>query len=556
MKRGPVLQRALAPAAIALFLAACGGDVPSSAQSAAESASTAVGGATGDELAAEQVLRRGNGAEPQTLDPHKAEGVPSSNIQRDLYEGLVGKAPNGDLVPGAAESWTISDDGLVYTFELRESARWSNGDPVTADDFVYSLRRSVDPATLSRYSFMLRPIVNAEAITDGQAAPETLGVTALDTHSLEIRLRAPTPYFLGVLTHSAAYPVHRPTVEAHGDRWARPGTLVSNGAYKLDDWVVQSHIKLVRNPQYWDDANTTIEEVYYYAIENQATELKRYRANELDITNELPYKQLTWIRENVPDELTIAPYLGIYYYGFNVTRPPFEDNLPLRKALALAIDREIITGRVTAAGEIPAYGWVPEVSNYTQQRPEWAAWSKAEREAEAKRLYAEAGYSEADPLEVQILYNTHENHKTIAVAVASMWKQVLGVETELLNEEWKVFLETRRKRETTEVFRAGWIGDYDDAYTFAELMHSENDLNDSGWVNPRYDELLELASNEGDLAERARYLQEAEQVLLEDLPIIPIYFYVTKRLVKPWVGGYENNIMDHHYTKDMFILAH
>ena len=541
----------LAAAFAALLLAACGGDRPD------RSRTVQVGGESGTERAERQVLRRGNGAEPQSLDPHKTEGVPEAHLLRDLFEGLTIERPDNTTGPGAAESWEISDDGLVYTFRLREDARWSNGDPVTAADFEYGLRRSVDPRTLSNYGIMLRPIVNAAEVIAGELPPDALGVEATGEHTLEIRLHHPAPYFLGVLSHSAAYPVHRATVERHdGERWARPGRMVSNGAYRLEEWTPQSHIKLLRNEHHWDNDNTSIDEVWFYPIENQSTELQRYRANELDMTYEIPYRQLRWIRENLSDELKVHDYLGTYYYGLNVTREPFVDNVKLRRALALAINRERITEQVTAAGELPAYGWVPEVQNYTQQQPEWATWTQAEREAEARRLYEAAGYSPDEPLRLQILYNTHENHRTIAVAISSMWNEVLGVRTDLVNEEWRVYLETRRSKETTQVFRAGWIGDYNDAFTFAELMHSQSAMNDSGWVNADYDALLERAGNEPDIERRAAYLEQAERVLLDEMPLIPIYFYVTTRLVKPWVGGYDPNNMDHVYTRDLYVLSH
>jgi oligopeptide transport system substrate-binding protein len=536
---------------VTLLAGACG----ESPAPPAKGTGNGVGGESGRELHAVQVLRRGNGAEPQTLDPHRAEGVPESNILRDLFEGLVSESPDGELAPGAAESWTASEDGLVYTFRLRADGRWSNGDPVTAADFEFGLRRSIDPATLSRYSSILFPIVNAEAIARGTLPPEELGVTAKDDRTVEIRLRAPTPYLLGLLTHSTTYPVHRPSLQAAGERFARPGVLVGNGAYRLAEWVVQSHLRLERNAFYWDNAGTTIDEVWYYPLENQDAELKRYRAGELDITEALPYNQLQWVRENLADQLVISPYLGSYYYGLNLTRQPFADNPPLRTALAMAIDRDIITARVAGAGEIPAYGWVPPVTGYEGQRPPWAEWTQAEREDEARRRFAAAGYGPERPLRVEILYNTNENHKRIAVAIASMWKQVLGVQTSLVNQEWKVFLATRANRET-QAFRAGWIGDYNDAYSFAQLMHSTNEQNDSGYASARYDALLDQAAAERDGAIRARLLQEAERVLLEDLPIIPIYFYVSKHLVKPWVGGFEPNIMDHHPTKDLYIRAH
>jgi oligopeptide transport system substrate-binding protein len=515
-----------------------------------------VGGASGTELAAEQVLNKSNGAEPQTLDPHRAEGVPASNILRDLFEGLVSEAPDGSLIPGAAAAWQINADGTVYTFTLRADGRWSNGDPVTAADFTYGIKRSVDPATLSQYSSILFPIVNAEQIVKGELSPDQLGVTALDDLTLEIRLIGPTPYFLGLLTHSTTYAVHRPSVEEFGNRFARAGQLVGNGAYRLDEWVVQSHIRLLRNENYWDDENTVIDEVNYFPIENQDAMLKRYRADELDFTQDLPFKQIAWIRENIADELYISPYLGSYYYSLNLSLPPFAGAPKLRRALALAIDREVLTEKITGSGEIPAYGWTPRVTGYTQQLPEWAGWTQARRNAEAQRLFKDSGYSEGNPLTIQILYNTSENHKRLAIAIASMWKQVLGVETKLLNQEWKVFLETRKQKTMPGVARNGWIGDYNDAYSFTQLLASDNEQNDSGFANDEYDALLDAAAVEPDMLKRAAFMEAAERLMLEEQPIIPIYFYVSKHLIKPWVGGFEPNIMDHHYTKNFHILTH
>jgi len=542
----------LACIAIAIApLVGCGGD-----KTGSTAAPVQIGGPSGVERAVDQTLTVGNGAEPQTLDPHRAEGVPASNILRDLFEGLTIEAPDGSVIPGVAKSWDVSEDGRIYMFYLRDDARWSNGDPVTAADFEFGFRRSVDPATLSHYSSILEPIENAAAIISGVKPPESLGVEALDTFTLVIRLNGPTPYLPGLLNHSTTYPVHRASVEQYGNRFAREGRLVGNGAYRLEEWVVQSHIKLVRNEHYRDNANTTIDSVYYYPIENQDAELKRFRADEVDITNEIPYQQLKWIRENLADQLVISPYLGSYYFGFNVMREPFRDNTKLRRALSLAIDRDIITGRITDAGEIPAYGWVPPVTGYTPAAPEWAGWSQAERDTEAQRLYAEAGYSVDKPLTIEMLYNTSANHKRISIAISSMWKKTLGIKTRLLNQEWKVFLETRRLKETTEVFRAGWIGDYNDAFTFSQMMHSANEMNHSGYVSSRYDNFIELAAGERDPVVRADFLEQAEIILLDDMPIIPIYFYVSKHLVKNWVGGRQPNIMDHHYTKNLYILKH
>lgn len=525
----------------------CGARSPTRAARLAES---------GIELAARQVLNVGNGAELQSLDPHRSEDVSSSNVQRDLFEGLVSEAPNGDLIPGAAESWTRSDDGRLYTFTLRRGACWSNGDPVTAHDFVFGMRRAIDPATLSVYTHILSPIKNADEISMGNKTPEELGVRAIDDYTLEIELENPTPYFLGLLTHSMTYPVHRPSIERYGDRWTRPGNLVGNGAYKLDEWVVQSHIRIVRNPFYWDNENTVVEEVWFHAIEDQSAEFARYRANELDETMTVPTAQIGLIRDNYGSELRLDPYLGVYYYGFNVTRPPFQDSPELRRALSLAINREVITDQILQGGQIPAFGFVPPVAGYTGQKMREADWTQAEREAEAQRLYAAAGYSEENPLRTEIMYNTSEDHRRIALAIASMWKEVLGVEATLLNQEWKVFIDTRNQKRDTQVYRQGWIGDYNDASSFLDLLLSTSGQNDTGYSNPEYDRLVRAAQAELDLERRAELLQAAELQMLEDMPVLPIYFYVRMRLLKPWVGGFEPNIMDHHYHKNFYVLKH
>jgi oligopeptide transport system substrate-binding protein len=353
-----------------------------------------------------------------------------------------------------------------------------------------------------------------------------------------------------------AYPVHRASLEAHGDQFTRPGNLIGNGAFALSEWVVQSHIKLVRNPNYWDNANNKIDEVWFYPTEDQNAELQRYRAGELDLTYTIPATQLRWIRENLPSELLITPYLGSYYYSFNVTRPPFKDNAKLRRALSLVVDRQVIAEQILGAGQIAAFGFVPPVANYTGQQMAEASWTQAEREAEAKRLYAEAGYSAENPLSTEILYNTHDDHRRIAVAIAAMWKQVLDVETTIQNQEWKVFLDTRSEKKDTQVFRVGWIGDYNDAFAFAELMRSTSGQNDAGYNNPEYDRLVAEAQSELALDARAARLEEAERILLADMPVMPLYFYVSMHMVKPWIGGYTPNIMDHAYHKDFFVLKH
>ncbi len=500
---------------------------------------------------AESVLHRGNGAEPETLDVHKSSGVPEADIQRDLFEGLVAEAADGSFIPGAAASWSISDDGRTYTFKLRPDGRWSNGDAVTAADFVYAFRRGVDPNVGSDYAFILWPIANAEEITKGKGKDlASLGAKALDALTLEVTLRAPTPYFLGLLTHHQAYPVHRASIEAHGSKWTRPGNLVSNGAYRLAGWVPQSHITLERNPRFRAAASVAIDKIRYYPTEDGATELKRFRAGELDITHDVPSDQVQWIEKNLTEDFHNTPYLGTYYYALNTKSGPFAGNVRLRQALALAIDREILTGKVTRAGEVPAYSWVPPgVSGYKQQRPPWSKIGQKARNLRARKLYFEAGYSKEKPLEVEILYNTSDNHKKIAVAISAMWKKTLGVRTTLLNQEWKVYLTSRRALQF-EICRAGWIGDYNDANTFLELLKGTvGALNPTGYANPRYDALMAKAEIATDMAGRARLMQDAERQMLNDMPIVPIYHYTTQHLVSAAVGGWQDNIMDVHPSR-------
>ena len=506
--------------------------------------------------AAGSVLRIGNGNEPETLDPQRVSGVSTANILRDLYEGLTGVSPRGEVIPAAAERWAVSDDGLEYTFTLREGLRWSNGDAVTAEDFVAGLRRTVDPSTGSGYASMLGVIADAEAITSRRLPPERLGVEVLDARTLRIRLVAPTPYLPGLLTHAAAYPIHRASLKKYGRDFARVGRLVSNGAYRLAEWTVQSRVVLERNPDYWNDVQTRIDTVIYYPTEDLNSELKRYRADELDISSAIPTSQAPWIRVNLGPELHLAPYLGSYYYGFNLTRPPFKDQTALRRALSMAVDREIIVEKVLHGVALPAYGWVPPgVANYTPQAPLWAGWTREQRHAEAQRLYAEAGYSDVRPLDVEIRYNTQDDNKRIAVVIAAMWKQTLGVRVTLINEEWKVFLQNRRLKKVTQAFRSSWIGDYDEALAFAEILRSTHGRNDSGYVSERYDALLAQAALEPEPGRRRALLEEAERVALGDAPILPIYYYLSKHLVKPNVKGWQDNILDYHYSKDLRLEA-
>ena len=470
---------------------------------------------------------------------------------------LLFKPGTTEVIPGLAEKWEISANGLDYTFHLRAEARWPNGDAVTADDFVAGLRRGADPATGSSYSEILAPIANAAAVTAGKLPPAQLGVDAVDAVTLHIRLKAPAPYFLGLLSHSTTYPIHRPSLATYGAGFARAGKLVSNGAYALSEWVVQSQVTLKRNPYYWDNAHTTIDQVIYYPTEDLNTELKRYRTGELDYTYEIPLVQANWIRQTFGSQLRIATYAGTYYYGYNLTRPPFKDNVKLREALALAIDRELIVNKVMNGVAMPAYGWVPPgMWNYTPQVPAWAHWTREQRIAQARKLYAEAGYTPDHPAQVEVRYNTHEDHKRIAVVIAAMWKQHLGVETTLVNEEFKVFLNNRKLKRVTQAFRSSWIADYNDASAFADILRSTHGQNDSGYVSASYDALLAQIGAEPDMVRRRELLEQAERQVLTDWPVLPIYYYVSKHLVKPYVQGWEDNILDYHYSKDLRLAAH
>ena len=506
-------------------------------------------------LAAEQVVRRGNGEEPETLDPHLAQAVPASHILRDLFEGLTMESADGDIIPGAALRWNISRDARTYTFYLRRDLVWSNGDTLIADDFVYSLRRALNPETASSAARTLLPVLNAREVLAGDLPVEDLGIALLDEFTLQITLMGPTPYFLGLLASPVAYPVNRKNVETFGDQFSRAGNLVSNGAYLLAKWTPRVSIELLKNPRFREADGTYVERVIYVPTEDQATEVKQFRSGELDWTNEVPNNQFKWLLQHYPNELVVSPWMGSYFFGFNLTQEPFIDNPSLRMALILSIDRQIITEKVTQFGEKPSFALVPPgIDGYVPFSPEYADWSQEERDHEARRLYEQAGYSEEQPLRIEIRYNTSDNHKKIALAIASMWKQTLGVNATLVNEEFRVFLQNREQKVITQVFRSGWISDYNDPYSFLELFRTGHGRNDYGYSNTTFDALLDEAGLERVRARRERLMFEAERVLMTDLVIIPVYTYVTKRLVDPHLRGWHNNVMDHHPTRNMFKL--
>jgi len=501
-------------------------------------------------------LHRGLSSDPESIDPHKARSTQAAEVLRDIGEGLVGYSATGTLVGAAAESWTISDDGLTYTFRIRDNARWSNGDPVTADDFVFSLRRLVDPATAAFYGQAVAAIVNADTILRGEAAPSELGVTATDRNTLVITLQQPTPYMLSLLTHPSTFPVHAGSLAEHGNEFTRPENLLSNGAYKLAAWEPSSVLHLARNSQYWNNAETSIDAVSYHILTQEMTELNRFRAGEIDITSSIPPDSFAQVREQYAGQMHIAPYLGVYYYGYNLSKPPFAANASLRQALSMAIDRETLVEKVTGRGETPAYSWVPPgVDNYEPIRFSYAGLSQEERNAAARRLYREAGYSEQLPAEIELRYNTSDTQQRIALAVQAMWAEVLGVRTTLVNEEFQVLLANIREAEVTQVFRSSWIGDYNDAHTFLNIFEAGNPSNMTRFENAQFDKLMREAAAQVTPLNRRLYLEEAERVLLSEHPVIPLYFFVSKHLVSSRVQGWGDNVLDYHYSQHLSLAT-
>ncbi|ENM3887703.1 oligopeptide ABC transporter substrate-binding protein OppA [Vibrio metoecus] len=510
----------------------------------------------GTKLAPVQELVRGNGTEVASLDPHKTEGVPESNVIRDLLEGLVNQDANGNVVPGVAESWETTDN-KTFTFHIRKEAKWSNGDPVTAQDFVYSFQRAVDPATASPYSWYMEytKMINAKEIIAGEKDKSTLGVKAIDDKTLMFELESPVPYFVMMMGHTTVKPVHKATVEKYGEQWTKPEHFVGNGAYVLDKWVVNERLELKRNSQYWDDKNTVLNKVTYLPIENQVAEMNRFLSGEIQITNELPLEHFKRLKKEHPESVQVQGQLCTYYYGFNTAKAPFDD-VRVRQALSYAIDRDVISDAILGQGQKPAYFLTPEITaGFSPEMPAYGKMTQKERVAEAKKLLEAAGYSKSNPLKFTLLYNTSENHKKIATAVQSMWKTTLGVDIALENQEWKTFLDTRRQG-NFDATRAGWCGDYNEASSFLTLLMSSNSSNDSKYHSAEYDATLEKAMTSTSEEERQKLYADAEKLLARDMPIAPIYQYVRSRLVSPTVGGYpSNNAEDKIYMKDLYIKA-
>lgn len=495
----------------------------------------------------EGILHFGNGSEPQGLDPHVVTGVPESKLIDAMYEGLTRKNPwTLEPEPGAAASWTFSEDRRVITFQLQPRGRWSNGDPVTAHDFVWSWRRALDPAMGNLYSYMLYPVQNAEAYATGKLQdPELLGVRALDDYTLEVTLAEPTPYFLQLLDHYSTFAVPRQVIERFGkatDRfthWTRPGNIITNGPFRLTEWKLNRRIVVEKNPHYWDADTVQLNGIVFYPTENLVSEERMFRVNQLHYTNEVPLDKIPAYRAMPDSPFVEAPYLGTYFYLLNTKRPPLDD-VRVRQALSLAVDRARLARSVMHDLVTPAWSITPpgtlgyEPPKLFDHEPE-----------RARDLLAEAGYPGGKGWPgLELIYNTSESHRKVAVALQQMWKDVLGIEVTLSNQEWKVYLDSVSEMNFA-MARRGWIGDYVDPNNFLDLYLSDGGNNNTGFADPVYDEMiLERAPQASSREERFRIFHQAETRLMEQMPIIPIYTYASKHLKHPSVKGLPSNLMD------------
>ena len=505
-----------------------------------------------------QIYHHGNGSEPQGIDPHIVTGVPEHHILISLCEGLTIPNPNpsgsNGYIPGTAESWTISDDGKEYIFNLNKNAKWSNGEPVTADDFVWSWKRILTASLGSQYPDMLYYLEGAYEYHNGLIDNfDEVGVKALDTHTLKVNLKNPTPFFIGLLSHYSTWPVHKETVLKHGDiddrngEWTRPGNFVCNGPFQLKTWELNNKIVVEKNPHYYDASMVRLNEIHYYPVSNVMTEDRMFRAGQLHLTSSMPTQKCPIYIEEKNPNLKIDPYMGTYFYRINTENETLSD-VRVRKALAYSIDRQLLVDKVTQCGQIPAYSFTPPGSNGYQPSTEIPY-----DPVLAKQLLAEAGYSSDNPFpKLEILFNTNEGHRKVALAIQQMWQNELGIEVELVNQDWKVYL-SREMVGDFQISRAGWIGDYEDPNTFLDLMRPNRGNNKTGWENMDFDALVEEANTINDQEKRYELLYEAEKILIDNMPIIPLYTYVRVYQLSPDVKGFNPHILDHHHPKFIYL---
>ena len=493
-----------------------------------------------------QILYIGNGTEPQDLDPHIVTGVPESKVLMALLEGLVIRNPDGpDPLPGVARDWDISEDGKTYIFYLRDDALWSNGDYVTAYDFVYAWNRVLMPSLGSKYPDMLYDIINAEEFNKGTIKDfSKVGVKALDSKTLKVSLKNPAPYFLELLCHYTTRPVHKETIESYGEmdtpgsQWTRPGNFMGNGPFTLDKWELNKVIVVKKNPSYWNSSVVKLNEIHFFPVDNASREDLMFRSGQLHVTSTVPPEKVESYQEKYPENIQVDPYYGTYYYRFNTKKTPFDSKL-VRQALSLSLDRTLIVERVTKGGQQEAFSFTPPDPDayfpptYLEYNPE-----------KAKDLLRQAGYIDGvDFPVVDLLYNTSEGHQKLAQAIQQMWKTSLNIDVTLTNTDWKVYL-SRQSIGDFQIARAGWIGDYIDPKSFLDMMVTGRGNNQTGWSNKQYDNLLKEAANSTSQQQRFNKFYEAEKILMDEMPIIPIYTYTRIYMLHEDVKGWGNNILD------------
>jgi oligopeptide transport system substrate-binding protein len=499
----------------------------------------------------ERVLRRGIPGEPRTLDPQLADDTFSFPVLRDLYEGLTAEDRGGNIVPGAAESWTVDESAMVYTFALRRDAKWSNGDRTVASEFVEGLRRAVDPQTASGSSALLAVIKGASDIIAGRRNASDLGVSAVGENLVRVELEHPAPFVLQILAQPVAAPVHRSKV-SNGKRSQADQMIVSNGPYSFVRRITGSFIELAKNSNYWDASNVLIARVQYVNVESEATEIREYEAGQIEITSTIPAPDLDRIKQIYGAEMQSAPILGTLYLGLDLTEAPFLDNRELRQALSIAVDRELISEHVTI-GVVPAYSFVAMgIPGYRPPAYQWSTWTRERQLAYARSLFSRSGYSEKKPLHLTLYFNSGESIQRIMIAIANSWKKNLGIATDLVSEEFRIFLAGRKNHHRWDVARLGWYADYADPASFLDVFSNTNSQNDPGYSSTEFNNLINAARTESNPTRRIQLLQESEKILLNDYPIIPIYFYTARRLVKPYLGGAEISPLNHTYSKHLF----
>ena len=501
-----------------------------------------------------QTFIRSNGSEPESMDPAVAETVPANQILRDLFEGLTATDTAGKTVPGVAESWKQTNP-TTWVFKLRTNAKFSNGDPVTADDFVYGIRRFVDPKTASPYATTFGVfLLNGLEIAQGKKPTSELGVKALDKHTLEIKTLDPVAFLPELVSNTQLGPVHKATIEKWGKEWVKPGHSVGNGAFVLKDWQVNNRIVVEKNPQYWDAANVQLTKVTYLPIEDQFADIKLWESGETDYVYQMPPGVFEKYKAQYPKELRNQAIIGLRFYDFQTKDPAFKD-VRVRKALSMVIDREILSKRVTADGQAPAYSLIVAGVVGADPTPyEWSTWPMAKRVAEAKKLLAEAGVKPGT--KYTFSYNTSDYHKKMAIFAASEWKTKLGIILETEAMEFKV-LAKKRHDGAYQIGRQGWLADYNDATTFLALVRCDSDQNTNFYCDRDAEALIQKGTQSADPVKRKALLTEASKKIMDGYPIIPLLQYSLPRLIKPYVGGYsELNPQDHYRSKDFYIIKH